>query len=997
MKELLTAIESLKDQLPLQRLDVVLTSFIHNREVLLQSRSINFKLVSTLLSHTVPRLYPLVADDGLSIKPKIVSLLNNLVGLNHVLNCLSLLNASFLDDSCNPDSSFVLMSSYLDIILLIIEESNDHLVSSYLHSQKYSNQSTYNLTFNEIKSIFFGSRLFQIVNNSVMICERRNRHILINNLAIFHDVELFLKTFLINQMHYLMTNQVNFNLNNNYSNLVQSFLYLHPVASSILFDNMLISNVNNLNSFINYYNKITLNQKMSLNYLLPYLFKTYPTSPIPLIYFFHKFSLNNHSVIVPSIFDNLLNNSLHSQIIIFTSFVLNSKSSNNHLQLFSDIIQSYWADPNFIKKLSLINQEILARFLLVFLNFFKISIKLDIQNNNDLNLFFFLKHFLLNQNLLFSVNERLNLPNEKLRFLGMIIIQEISSIISNTISQNTIDSTLDEDFVSIDFHINQLISYKTELLNFNKGIYQKDLSQDFNIFTNDLLNNKYYKNIDSDQFILNYITSKNPRNIENQLQTQLETKLETQALNLEKLSLNNNSSITPQKSYNYFDSDDEDLNDAEYNSDDYDDPSIIINKNSKPMKPVYIKDLISYLNDDSSLEKRRIALKECANLLRFKNQFSDEINFYSVQLARLLMNLTSDKFNLNKENENDVDVDVDKGFNFEELRLKSLVSCIISNVEQVPEVLIKLIFTGDFSIQQRISILSSLSLAARELRGFNDNVAYNSNTIKSYFPTKTLPKHLHDQFLLLDEDYRLKNNPSQNLLPLNSGVEILSAKVSDDLMISGQKRVKDELIKQSYSSETDNTMLKEVGKVLRVSSVLQKKNNLENKFNLHHLSNITDKYSKIAGKYFFFPLIGLSFNVFKNVKLHSKLDTFSVLFTSQLVKTLGLLLHASYPKSTDLQEMIKELFDVLNLLKFVAQNDTILEAHLFCLSIILENTNEDILVKNHSKVLLNYKDWLEHKIKDTIKDDKINLLFFNCLVYINNLIEKYKVSFLIQI
>lgn len=123
----------------------------------------------------------------------------------------------------------------------------------------------------------------------------------------------------------------------------------------------------------------------------------------------------------------------------------------------------------------------------------------------------------------------------------------------------------------------------------------------------------------------------------------------------------------------------------------------------QPATPVFLKDLIAQFND-SKITSVTELLKISIQLVRQKATFKLEIEYYSEELISIIAGLT------NKFNEKD----------FEQLKINALVSIIVVN-PNIITFLITLLFTGDYSLQQRMMILSSISLSARELSGKDDD------------------------------------------------------------------------------------------------------------------------------------------------------------------------------------------------------------------------------------------------------------------------------------
>lgn len=121
------------------------------------------------------------------------------------------------------------------------------------------------------------------------------------------------------------------------------------------------------------------------------------------------------------------------------------------------------------------------------------------------------------------------------------------------------------------------------------------------------------------------------------------------------------------------------------------------------VETLFLKDLIKKFNDEKQSSIIKL-LSHTIKLVRQKATFKLEIEFYSEELVSILIGL------INKYEEP----------NFEELKINAIVSIIVVNPKVVPSVM-NLLFTGDYSLQQRMVILSSISLSARELRGLEDD------------------------------------------------------------------------------------------------------------------------------------------------------------------------------------------------------------------------------------------------------------------------------------
>ncbi|KAH3669129.1 hypothetical protein WICMUC_005093 [Wickerhamomyces mucosus] len=134
--------------------------------------------------------------------------------------------------------------------------------------------------------------------------------------------------------------------------------------------------------------------------------------------------------------------------------------------------------------------------------------------------------------------------------------------------------------------------------------------------------------------------------------------------------------------------------------------------------PVFLKDLISRFQANNITSITNL-LSITINLVRQKSSFEFEIEYYSPELVSVLVGL------INKFDEN----------NFEQIKINAIVSVLVTYPKSINTVL-DVLFTGDCSLQQRMIILSSISLAARELSGEEDDFVSKP---KFAFPTKELP------------------------------------------------------------------------------------------------------------------------------------------------------------------------------------------------------------------------------------------------------------------
>ncbi|ANZ73160.1 BA75_00140T0 [Komagataella pastoris] len=412
--------------------------------------------------------------------------------------------------------------------------------------------------------------------------------------------------------------------------------------------------------------------------------------------------------------------------------------------------------------------------------------------------------------------------------------------------------------------------------------------------------------------------------------------------------------VASQNSNLYIVSDDE-LSDPEDSDDD--DPSV--SRKDYPTRPVYIKELLQYLladeKDSKAFDKLEVALKVAPTLIRQKSSFGDEIKHFTNELLATLVGL-SNRFEME---------------NFDQQRINSIISIIVNNSEHAITELLNLFLTGDYSLQQRLIILTSLSLAARELKGhLDENVTRSFNKTKTEFASSLLPKRIHDQFIELEQKQK-------------------------DLFTFDQhavQQLEDEYLSSTIQSAEKNIMPH--GKVLRVSRGLELK-----KAQKSHQSskNRKKEFFKVVGPKFFFPL-ATTWHALNSLS-GFKIGRYSPILTSHFIRTMALILDTAYPSAPDLLDMIQEMvsiliplknsyFDQFNAAELIdkGMNDELLILDSLVLSflVILQNTNQEFLLQNYGQELSQISDWLQN-ILETVIDDGIRRKCAGVLVSINNL------------
>ena len=160
-------------------------------------------------------------------------------------------------------------------------------------------------------------------------------------------------------------------------------------------------------------------------------------------------------------------------------------------------------------------------------------------------------------------------------------------------------------------------------------------------------------------------------------------------------------------------SDDEDSDDEDEDENNY--------KGRNRKYIVFLKDLLKEYIDLNQNQRNDLVslLKRTVKLVRQKSLLPLEVNYYSEELMQNIVTL-----NNNFEEKN-----------FEQWRITALISLIVVVPDKIDE-LFKILFNSELSLQQRMSILSSIGLASRELRGIDDKEVLKP---EYNFPSKRLP------------------------------------------------------------------------------------------------------------------------------------------------------------------------------------------------------------------------------------------------------------------
>ncbi|KAF2459793.1 telomere length regulation protein-domain-containing protein [Lineolata rhizophorae] len=381
--------------------------------------------------------------------------------------------------------------------------------------------------------------------------------------------------------------------------------------------------------------------------------------------------------------------------------------------------------------------------------------------------------------------------------------------------------------------------------------------------------------------------------------------------------------------------------------DDEEDPTLI--QRDKPRAPVYIRDLIAGLRDTENYDRHMLALNTAPDLIRRKATFGKEVLDHIDELANVLAGL-------NDQYERD---------NFEDLRRDALIAVLLAQPASVGQWFSRNFFEGDYSLNQRISILSALGLGARELAGFSNDGEdgqrpSSQGTVP--FPSNKLPDKLHKiysgEYSASSPVNRLTKNLEHALL------EPMALDAADKL--SGPNALK----VRTFSSRME----------------VEKKRK----------KAIPNELAKIVAQNMFFPLTG---------RWWARLQAYgtdNLYFSTELLppflRTLALLLHASGPSTLSLPQMTSEFWDLLLSVRASASdNFPVLEALLFSFLILLDvNEDKERISREHAKELVETQEWtrliFERFGGGDEESERVRMLAAGVLVRCGEVVEKYQRS-----
>jgi telomere length regulation protein len=366
-----------------------------------------------------------------------------------------------------------------------------------------------------------------------------------------------------------------------------------------------------------------------------------------------------------------------------------------------------------------------------------------------------------------------------------------------------------------------------------------------------------------------------------------------------------------------------------------------INRN-KPTAPVYIRDLVAGLRDQENYDRHELALANAASLIRRKADFGTEVVDHLEELATILTGL-----------QNGLEMEA-----FAQHRQQALIAVLLAKPAQMAQWFARSFFSGDYSLTQRIAMLTTLGLGARELAGMKDSATDDLVPATPAFPSKQLPPHLHRMYTedkAVNPVSKLTSNMARAML------SPLALQAADTL--SGP----DILKVRTFSSR------------MEVEAARKKPT--------------PNALAQIVADNFFFPLTGRWW-----LQIRSSSDSIyaSTHLLPPFLQTLSLLLNASGPNTLSLPQMTREYWDLLLSVRGLASNDkAILGALLFGFLMLLEtNENKERLATEQGKELMETQAWAKMVFEGlgagSEEDERIRVLAAGVVIRCQEVVEKYQ-------
>ena len=375
---------------------------------------------------------------------------------------------------------------------------------------------------------------------------------------------------------------------------------------------------------------------------------------------------------------------------------------------------------------------------------------------------------------------------------------------------------------------------------------------------------------------------------------------------------------------------------------DSDADTAVVSKKDTPKAPVYIRDLATQLKSDSA-DTLLQALRTAPPLIRRKANFGSELLDSAALLANTLISL-DDAFDL-------------PGFNA--LRMRCMISLLVARPREMGPYFAHAFFSGDYSLGQRLGVVSAMGLGARELAGYRTDNETEDMAAATAFPSQTLPERLHRLYLGQGQSQSDKEEETRREM------NVPTSKLSQSLL------------SRPHDSSAPPQAPPRRKKII--------------KNDLTHL----------VATAFFYPLTG----PFASLNGGGSGGKGSLYHAPHMlpiyVKTLAIILMSAGPSTLGLPQMSSEFWGLLfSLRSRVARDRATMEAVLFGLLTTLRvNEDKRRLATECAREVVETREWVSEMFEKiegiggvggNEEDERIKSLAAGVLVATNEVVEKYQ-------
>jgi telomere length regulation protein len=395
-------------------------------------------------------------------------------------------------------------------------------------------------------------------------------------------------------------------------------------------------------------------------------------------------------------------------------------------------------------------------------------------------------------------------------------------------------------------------------------------------------------------------------------------------------------------------------------------------RRDKLTSPVYIRDLIAYFRKTDSYDHQKLALTTAPTLIRRKANYGSEVVDHSDEVASLLAGL-----------QNTYDME-----DFDDLRLQGMIALVVASPQTMGEWFAKTFFDGDYSVAQRASILVTLGLAAREIVGLDES----KYAAGSSFASKALPEHVEK--LYLDPN-------SARALPSTSSLKPIAPNALEKMARS----VTSDILAPLAAAAADAATGPDALKLTTFTSRLTKSNKSKATSARHNPpkpASVTRAATQTLSKSLFYPLTARFQSALHSTTHRSKMFVFQPYLLGLLLKTLGLIFHATGPFTLEVHQMTSELWTLAMsppVLKQAAGDLTLRNSVLFALLAILD-VNVDRMrevCRGMGKEVVETREWAAAVYGGTVggdrgEEDETKSLAAAVLVRLSEAMEEFRLA-----